>query len=83
MSGRHFLADRDELLGGCFFKHHFNASLEDRALGEVGRGGQRAWTDHSRWALSWGTAERSPTVRSIGKAPGLPLGLQRQQGPPG
>lgn len=52
MSGRHFLADRDELLGGCFFKHHFNASLEDRALGEVGRGGQRAWTDHSRWALS-------------------------------
>lgn len=83
MSGKHFLADSDELSGGCFFKHHFNASQEDRALGEVGGGRQRAWTDHSRWALSWGMVERSPTVRGIGKAPGLPLGLQRQQGPPG
>ena len=41
MSGRHFLADRNELSGGLFFfffsKHHFNASQEERVF--VGRGG--------------------------------------------
>lgn len=90
-SGRHFLADRDELSGGCFFKRHFNASREDSVLGEVGGGIQRAWTDHSGWALSWGTAEcsRSPGHRE-GSWPAArastsagPTGLRCHQEGPG
>lgn len=73
-----------------FFKRHFNASQEDRALGEVG-GGQKAWTDHGGWALSWGLAERScsqghregswPAARASTSAG--PTGLRWHQEGPG
>lgn len=65
MSGRHFLADRNELSGGLFFFFFLNTILmhlrrKGCLLGEVGRGKDRAWADHSGWALGWGGAESAP-----------------------
>lgn len=52
-------------------------------LGEMEGDGQRTWTDHSRWALSWGKVENSPHSPAFVSPLVCRWGLQSQQGPLG
>lgn len=63
MSGRHFLADRDELSGWI----SFNASQKKGCRGRCG-GKEESPDRHGMWAPCWGGPGRSPCY------PGYPQG---------
>lgn len=67
MSGRHFLADRDELSGWI----SFNASQKKGCWGRCG-GKEESPDRHGMWAPCWGGPGRAPAIQGTHKAPGPP-----------